>query len=427
MVNLRSIEPITYTIVDLSHPGQGGNIDGIHDPNAIMDTIPYSRVFYHAFPGAIIMHRGTRYKIQTMNYPPCAADSSRYINVGTLCAFARPCSDRFTTRALSTTLITVVRQMLSVDLDPALIQNTQTSDSAFEPELGFGSLAGNGVVSIKKTVHGYKKLSLVNRTEVRSKLISMPLICNAFSKYIANQISRSELSLPSMEYDTNALWIDCEAQTLCDVMSDFDAGVHALSHAILAVAPLFVPCTSSDLDCDHSRFGCTRVLVFDLRPGGTGTSSQLWPHFFRPGGVLETAIDLLSECPLACDSRNYQGGCPGCLQSVPCVNFHDNMCRKAGLILARRMLGRIQMTPTFQSFKSDNKEMTPRRNARRKALQNALDLAPAKKRGIVIGRPSWPGDVQHDRCVEPIDTFHIEDRTISNKQGAKPSQGGFIT
>ena len=133
-----------------------------------MDTIPYSRVFYHAFPGAIIMHRGKRYKIHTMNYPPCSVASSR-LNSSTLCAFAKPSNDRFTTRALSTTLITVVRQIQSVDLDQATIQKKQ-----FEPGLGFGSLAGSGVVSIKKTVHGYKKLSLVNRTEVRLYLFLLP-------------------------------------------------------------------------------------------------------------------------------------------------------------------------------------------------------------------------------------------------------------
>jgi hypothetical protein len=101
-----------------------------------------------------------------MNYPPCTGASSR-LNSSTLCAFAKPSNDRFTTRALSTTLITVVRQIQSVDLDQATIRKNQVNSSSFEPGLGFGSLAGSGVVSIKKTVHGYKKLSLVNRTEVR--------------------------------------------------------------------------------------------------------------------------------------------------------------------------------------------------------------------------------------------------------------------
>lgn len=42
-VSLRSIEPINYSIVDMSHPRQGGRNDGVHDKAAVMDTIPYSR------------------------------------------------------------------------------------------------------------------------------------------------------------------------------------------------------------------------------------------------------------------------------------------------------------------------------------------------------------------------------------------------
>ena len=43
-VSLRSIEPLSYSIVDLSHNLQGGKTDKIHNQAAVMDTIPYSRV-----------------------------------------------------------------------------------------------------------------------------------------------------------------------------------------------------------------------------------------------------------------------------------------------------------------------------------------------------------------------------------------------
>jgi DEAD/DEAH box helicase domain-containing protein len=53
-VSLRSIEPVSYSIVDLSHNLQAGKTDKLHHQSAVLDTIPYSRVFYHAFPGAIL-------------------------------------------------------------------------------------------------------------------------------------------------------------------------------------------------------------------------------------------------------------------------------------------------------------------------------------------------------------------------------------
>ena len=54
-VSIRSVEPVSFSIVDISHPLQGGLTNGIHDEQAVLDTLPYSRVFYHAFPGAIIL------------------------------------------------------------------------------------------------------------------------------------------------------------------------------------------------------------------------------------------------------------------------------------------------------------------------------------------------------------------------------------
>lgn len=46
-VSIRSMESVNYDIVDLSHPRQANRMDTIHDKAAVLDTIPYSRVFYH--------------------------------------------------------------------------------------------------------------------------------------------------------------------------------------------------------------------------------------------------------------------------------------------------------------------------------------------------------------------------------------------
>ena len=314
--------------------------------------------------------------------------------------------------------------------------NTSSKPILFEPELSSGSLAGNGVVTVKRTVHGYKKLSLVNRVE----------------------LSRSEISLPPMEYDTNGLWIDTEASTLAELMpDDYDKGVHALSHAIVAVAPLFVPCNSNDIDCDHSHYSCTRILLFDVRAGGAGTCSSLWKYFFHPNGVLKAAIDLLSECPLECDGGHYKGGCPGCIQAVPCINFQQDLSRSAGLLIARRMLARIELTDLYRencltmssgdtcieseslssspgvkvssSSLSPNSNSTPNMKLRQKKLNRAADLVTARKRNIVVGRETWPMDHNASTCFS--DT--VEDMANamhgycdSDKNVAPYDDGGFM-
>ncbi len=238
-----------------------------------------------------------------------------------------------------------------------------------------------------------------------------------------------------MEYDTNAMWIDTEGSVLAELMPDYDKGVHALSHAIVAVAPLFVPCTPSDLDCDHSHYGCTKVTLFDVRAGGAGTSSQLWKHFFKPHGVLEAAIDLLSECPSSCDSGSYKGGCPSCIQAVPCINFHEDLSRTAALIIAKRVLGRIKLSKLYiqnmnRTTDGDSEKTekfgTPRRRKREKALRNSHDLVSARSRNIVVGRPSWPTDNSSSvDCRVSVEPYENASGISSNHAPSSP-QGGFL-
>ena len=350
-VSLRSIEPVNYSIVDASHPLQGGRTDAIMDEKAVLDTIPYSRVFYHAFPGAVITHRGRRYKVLSMTRPPpFASSSTTYRSSCNLAAFAKPTSVRYSTRPLSTLKITVVKQMERIDcscrpkqVDVTVNGVTCTEVSPDFYEIESGSLAGSGIVTVKRSVHGYKKLSPVTRAE----------------------ISRTEISLPPMEFDTYGLWIDTEASTLASVIKDYDEGVHALSHALLAVAPLFVPCASSDLECDHKSFGCSRVMLFDLRAGGDGTCNQLWKHIFMPNGLIDAALDLLQNCPSCSLQSDYQGGCPACIQAGQCLKFNQDLSRSAGVTIARRMLDRIKSTDLYK----ENSELFGREGRLRRGKQ----------------------------------------------------------
>jgi DEAD/DEAH box helicase domain-containing protein len=433
-VSLRSIEPVSYDIVDVSHPKQRGRMDGIHDSSAIMDTVPYSRIFYHAYPGAIIMHRGRRYKIEAMARPPAFANQLGTRRSMHLPAYATPSNHRYFTRPLSSLNITVVKQMERVDLvgdgfttkvtapeqdasfstlPPAATPDVSTVGDESAMDLPAQSFAGCGVVTVKRNVHGYKKLSLVNREE----------------------LSRSELSLPDMEYDSFAVWLDCEAELFAPLLgNEYGHGIHALSHAILAVAPLFVPCVPSDVQCDHSVFNPTRVTIFDARAGGSGICSQLWKHFFIPNGLVHAAIDLLESCASCNADPGYQGGCPACIQFGECIKFNDYLCKAKGLVIGKRLLERIQKTDLYRtndcidaetctdnnvlvnegksleevqpsesssptatpvrSRKRDETEVSssPRRSARATALRTAKNMASARDRQLVIGRPSWPMD-----------------------------------
>jgi ATP-dependent helicase YprA (DUF1998 family) len=364
---------------------------------SLQDNIPYSRVFYHAFPGAIITHRGQRYKIISMTRPP--AFGVGYRSTVTLGAYAKPSTHRYYTRPLSSLKITVVKQMERVDL----FENRATTNEpnptppdpfkvfADEVDPSSGSFAGCGVITVKRNVHGYKKMSLVT----------------------GDELSRSELSLPDFEYDTSAFWIDCDASGLGRSMTPlgFGYGVHALSHALCNVAPLFVPCVLNDIQCDHSFINPTRVVIFDSRAGGSGITAQLWKCVFIPGGLLEAAIDLLDTCPSCSEDVGYTGGCPACIQAGECIKFNDFLCKSSAMIIAKHMLQRIQKTEIYKrnekdqlnddtsisampTTKKDTESIaTPRREKRKRAMRVAMDNNSARQRQLVIGRPSWPMDI----------------------------------
>lgn len=445
LISIRSIEPVNYTIVDLNHPGQGGRTDGIYNEAAILDTLPYSRVFYHAHPGAIITHRGTRYKVVSMTRPPEAISDPKlrsYRNVQ-LSAFAKPTSARYSTRPLSTMHITIVKQFEGVEVkyqsscgmlhgsssttspQSTIAMKTEkerlpksfaevaasfsekkmpleearqctslevAKDPTEEQETYVNSFSGCGVVNVKRSVHGYKKLSLITRTE----------------------ISRSELSLPEMEFETYGLWFDTEPHELKAFLgAKYGEGVHALSHALLAVAPLFEPgLVRDDLECDHSYFSPTRLVLFDERAGGSGSCERLWKHFFVPeSNILDAAIDLLRGCESCVGDEGYEGGCPACIHASQCLKFNMNLSRSAAIVIGKRMLERIKSTDLYtnnekmwletkQPPHSPSRDLTPRRKARYNALKKAKEIKMAQSRQYVVGRPGFVRTEGGNRSIE---------------------------
>ena len=60
----------------------------------------------------------------------------------------------------------------------------------------------------------------------------------------------------------------------------FREGLHAASHALINVVPLFLLCNATDLgsECDNpydTRFRPERLLIFDKHPGGIGLAKQV--------------------------------------------------------------------------------------------------------------------------------------------------------
>ena len=86
----------------------------------------------------------------------------------------------------------------------------------------------------------------------------------------------------------------------------FREGLHAASHALINVVPLFLLCNATDLgsECDNpydTRFRPERLLIFDKHPGGIGLAKQVAA---RP--VLGGMHSVSAELPCASSASGKQ-------------------------------------------------------------------------------------------------------------------------
>eukprot|EP00258_Populus_trichocarpa_P021526 XP_024437545.1 uncharacterized ATP-dependent helicase YprA isoform X4 [Populus trichocarpa] len=147
-----------------------------------------------------------------------------------------------------------------------------------------------------------------------------------------------DLSLPKYSYESQAVWIPVP-QSIKKLVEEkqfsFRGGLHAASHALLNVVPLYLRCNSSDLapECPNphdSRYFPERILVYDQHPGGTGVSMQIQPYFTE---LLNAALELLTCCHCSGDT-----GCPNCVQSMVCHEYNEVIHKDAAIMILEGVL-----------------------------------------------------------------------------------------
>ena len=86
----------------------------------------------------------------------------------------------------------------------------------------------------------------------------------------------------------------------------FREGLHAASHALINVVPLFLLCNATDLgsECDNpydTRFRPERLLIFDKHPGGIGLAKQVAAQSCAEDGTSRAPAQIrpASAVPLA--------------------------------------------------------------------------------------------------------------------------------
>jgi DEAD/DEAH box helicase domain-containing protein len=246
----------------------------------LIGTVDATRAFSSVHPGAIYLHQGQHYRVDTLDVDDAAA-------------WVTAVDPQETTQTRSSTSVSIVETEREVDV-------------------GSSALA-LGVVEVTEQVTGYRRISLID----------------------GETIGDVDLDLPPTCLTTRAFWYTVDPAVLAAAAvrpRAVPGTLHAAEHAAIGMLPLFTICdrwdvggVSTSLQADTAR---PTIVIYDGYPGGAGIAEL---GFAAGRAHLGATLDAIAACP--CD-----GGCPSCVQSPKCGNLNDPLDKAGAIAFLREVL-----------------------------------------------------------------------------------------
>ncbi|MFX0025096.1 MAG: DEAD/DEAH box helicase [Candidatus Hermodarchaeota archaeon] len=152
-------------------------------------------------------------------------------------------------------------------------------------------------------------------------------------------VSRHPLDdIPIINFETQAFWFTIPFDFQKELeLKGFDLGgtIHAIEHAMIAIAPALTQISRWDLGGVSIDFDPVKqqpvIYIYDAYKGGIGISESL---FFNLEQLLMLTHKLIETC--GCKTSN---GCPACTFSPKCGNNNEPLDKKGALFILERILG----------------------------------------------------------------------------------------
>ena len=139
-------------------------------------------------------------------------------------------------------------------------------------------------------------------------------------------LGETPLELPAQTIDTVGFRLDFP-----DLTFEEAGTVHAMEHALLALAPLIAGCDRSDIgSCWFAMSPDTMMpalYIYDQVPGGVGLAEKLYSERTN---WWKLALSLLDSCKCL-------EGCPSCLWNTQCTN--KSLDKQGALVYLWSLLG----------------------------------------------------------------------------------------
>lgn len=256
-----------YQIISTKTDRSMGQIDGF-------------RVFRETHPGAVYLHKGETYLVESLD-------------TRAFCVKVKPMKINYHTR-------------VRADKDTRILKKLKEKTI-------FGFTLCYGSVRITDHVKGY------DRIQTRGGTL----------------MGRFPLDLPPLTYETTGLWFPIskhiQKQTGKELIH-FMGGIHAVEHALIGIFPLTVMADRKDIGGIstpfHEQVEDAAIFIYDGIPGGAGLCEQA---FENAEDLFNTAYDAVFTC-------NCDNGCPSCVHSPKCGSGNRPIDKSAALFILNEMI-----------------------------------------------------------------------------------------
>jgi DEAD/DEAH box helicase domain-containing protein len=243
----------------------------------LLETLDFGQALRETYPGAIYLHQGETYRIQSLDWERGYAE-------------AIPLQVDLHTQSKKDTDIQILKE----------------TARRLTPE---GIEAFLGEVLVRERIYGY------------------------YIKKFDRILEYHELDLPELAFTTMACWWKIPVSLRLEAAHlDFDGGLHALEHAGIALTPLFALCDRWDLGGvsypDHPTLQTPAVFLYDGAPGGVGIGEKVFEVLPE---LLRMTLEMVRDC-------RCEEGCPSCILSPKCGNNNQPISKAGAIWLLERLL-----------------------------------------------------------------------------------------